>query len=59
MNEIRSGRKPKGKVFTFVGGLNVGELPFGLRSMESIQFTFSNPRDSFEKLYRFVAPALA
>jgi hypothetical protein len=58
MNEIRSGRKPDGRVFTFISDVLIEELPFGLRQIERIPYQPSSPRDSFETLYRYISHLL-
>jgi hypothetical protein len=54
LNEIRSNRKKKGKVFTFTNGIFVEQLPYALRSVQNIPFNPASPQDSFEKLYAYV-----
>lgn len=54
LNEIHSGRKPNGRVFTFAGGITIDQLPFALRSCQMIPYSASSPQDSFESLVRFI-----
>lgn len=58
LNEIRSRRKPHGQVFVFAGGVEVGQLPFALRSQQMVPWSPTSPHDSFEALYRFIEAAL-
>jgi hypothetical protein len=58
LNEIRSGRKPWGKVFTFAGDVQIQELPFALRNVQMIPYSPLSPQDSFEGLYQYISQAL-
>ncbi len=53
-NDILSGVKPQGKVFTYVEGLLPTQLPRSLRQTQ----TFIHSPDSLQHLYRFVSQAL-
>ncbi len=53
-NDIMSGLKPKGKVFTYIEGLLPSQLPRSLRQTE----TFMHSPESLQHLYGFVARAL-
>ena len=58
LNEIHSGRKKNGKVFTFSHNVAIDELPYALRSVQNIPFSPSSPQDSFENLYQYIIPVL-
>jgi len=58
LNEVRSGRKAKGQVFVFSGGVEVGQLPLSLRSQQMVPYSAASPHDSFEALYRFIETAV-
>jgi hypothetical protein len=58
LNEVHSKRKQGGKLFTFVSGIEAGQLPFALRSQQMVRFSESAPQDSVEDLYRYIRPAL-
>lgn len=58
LGEIRSGRKPGGKVFTFAGNVPIHELPLGLRNVQMIPYSPSSPQDSFDSLHRYINEAL-
>lgn len=58
LNEIRSGRKRNGRVFTFTGGVQIPELPLALRNVQMIPYSSASPQDSFESLFRYVSAAL-
>jgi hypothetical protein len=59
LNEILSGRKPDGQIFSLLSGLRVAELPFALRSRQMVPFSPLAPHDAFENLKRFIDPVLA
>jgi hypothetical protein len=59
LNEIRSGRKPLGKVFTFAGDVSIHLLPLALRNVQMIPYSSASPQDSFESLYQYVSRALS
>lgn len=54
-NEIRSKRKPNGKIFTYVEDLAISKLPFALRQT---QVFHHNKPGSREQLYNFICNAL-
>lgn len=54
-NDILSGRKPKGRVFSYVEGVSVDALPRSLRQNQVIV----HQSGSFGLLYNFIANALA
>lgn len=54
-NDILSGRKPKGRVFSYVSGVNVNGLPRTLRQNQAIV----HQPGSLGLLYNFIANALA
>jgi hypothetical protein len=59
LNEIRSGRKPQGHLFTFAGGVTVDQLPYALRSMQMIPYSAASPHDSLAQLSEFVIQAIS
>jgi hypothetical protein len=59
LNEILSGRKPNGQIFSLLSGVQVAELPFALRSRQMVPFSPLAPHDAFENLKRFIDPVLA
>ena len=54
-NDIRSGRKRKGKIFTYIEGVPIAALPRGLRQTQ----TFIHGKGSLERLYNFINKALS
>ena len=59
LNEIHSGRKAGGQLFTFVSGVMPDQLPFALRSQQMIPFSTFSPQDGFESLAAYLRQALA
>ena len=58
-NELRSGRKPGGKIFTFTKNVNPRNLPFGLRNyFQNIPLSESM-KDSFDNLYQYLKPSFS
>jgi uncharacterized membrane protein YeaQ/YmgE (transglycosylase-associated protein family) len=53
-NDIRSGIKPNGKIFTYIERMPITALPRGLRQTQ----TFEHSRSSLERLYNFIYKAL-
>ena len=53
-NEIHSGRKPGGRIFTLAGSLDPSSLPYGLRQSQMLPFSPSSPQDAFEAVYQFL-----
>jgi hypothetical protein len=53
-NELRSGRKPGGKIFTFTKNVDLRNLPYGLRNtFQNIPLSDSM-KDSFDNLYQYI-----
>ena len=53
-HDILNGRKPDGKLFTYIAGLRPAELPRTLRQTQ----TFIHSSESLGQLHRFIAQAL-
>ena len=53
-NDIRSRKKPGGKVFTYISGVRPVELPRGLRQTQ----TFIHSSESLGQLHGFIVQAL-
>ena len=58
LNEVRSGRKIHGKLFTFAGNVTVDQLPFALRSFQMVPYSSASPHDSWALLSQFVVQTL-
>ena len=54
LNEIHSGRKPDGKVFTLTQNIPVSNLPYALRSTQNIPFSKSTFSEAFKNLLIFI-----
>jgi hypothetical protein len=54
INEIHSGRKPGGRVFTFASSVTAHQLPFALRSCQMISYSATSPQDSFENMVAYL-----
>ncbi|MDY6990291.1 MAG: toll/interleukin-1 receptor domain-containing protein [Thermodesulfobacteriota bacterium] len=54
-NEIRSGRKRDGQLFTFSSGIETHALPYALRSVQNIPCSPLSPSDAFENLHEYIA----
>ena len=54
LNEIHSGRKPDGKVFTLTQDIPVSNLPYALRSTQNIPFSKSTFSEAFKNLLIFI-----
>ena len=54
LNEIHSGRKPDGKVFTLTQNIPVNKLPYALRSTQNIPFSKSTFSEAFKNLLIFI-----
>lgn len=59
LNEVLSGRKPEGQIFTLLSGVRVAELPYALRSRQMVPLSLLSPHDAFECLRRFIDPVFA
>jgi len=53
-NDIRSGRKPKGRIFTYIEGMPITDLPRTLRENQTVL----HGKGSLERLYNFIYNAL-
>jgi hypothetical protein len=53
-NAIRSNIKPNGRVFTYIEGMPIEALPWGLQQTQ----TFVHGKGSLERLYNFISKAL-
>ena len=53
-NEIRSGRKINGQLFTFSNNVKLHELPYALRSVQNIEFKPDSIMNSFEILMTYL-----
>ena len=53
-NDIRSRRKPNGRIFTYIEGIPITASPRGLRQTQ----TFVHGKDPLERLYNFINKAL-
>jgi hypothetical protein len=52
-NDIRSRRKPNGRIFTYIEGMPITALPRGLRQTQ----TFVHCKGSLERVYNFINKA--
>jgi hypothetical protein len=59
LNEVLSGRKPEGQIFTLLSGVRVAELPYALRSRQMVPLSLLSPHDALECLRRFINPVFA
>lgn len=57
-NEIRSGYKPHGQIFTFTHNLSPRDMPYALRSRQNVPYSSTSVKDSFDNLYQFIHHAL-
>jgi len=53
-NAIRSGRKRNGSIFTYIEGMAITDLPWGLQLAQ----TFVHSKASLQRLYNFINKAL-
>ncbi len=58
LNEIRSGRKPGGQLFTFSLGVATDDMPYALRSRQNVPFNPASPLDSLDGICHLVEAAL-
>jgi hypothetical protein len=54
--ETHTDRKRFGRVFPFVGGVGVEELPFALRQVEAVKYDPLAPEASFNEMARYIGP---
>jgi hypothetical protein len=54
LNEIRSKRKPDGKVFTLTQDIPVSSLPYALRNVQNLPFSKNVLNESFTNLLMYI-----
>jgi hypothetical protein len=55
LNEVHSGRKPGGKVFTLTQEIPVSSLPYALRSVQNLPFSKNVLNESFTNLLLYIS----
>jgi hypothetical protein len=54
--ETHTDRKNFGRVFSFLGGVGVDELPFDLRQVQAVKYDPTAPEASFNEMAKYIGP---